>query len=282
MKDFRADLHCHTNCSDGALSPKEIVLLAKQIGLSALSITDHDTTSAYSAAIPLSQELGLILISGVEFSSGWEEMSVHILAYGFSIDDPNILSFCEAHTKRREERNHAIVEKLTKNKMPLAYEDIVAAAASVSESSGKKTIGRPHIALAMVAKGYVDSVQQAFRLYIGEECPCYVQGTLFDAADTIDLIHQAKGAAVIAHPHLIKNERVLSSLLKLNFDGIECYYGNQPARNSERWINIARAKKWILTGGSDYHGISRPDDRLGSSWVNEETFQALLACLKTK
>lgn len=281
MNQFRADLHCHTTCSDGSLTPEEIVTLAKEIGLSALSITDHDTVAAYATAAPLSQKLNIILIPGVEFSAAWEQESVHILGYGFVLDDPRIQEFCKAHTKRRLDRNRAILEKLSKKGMPLSYEEILTAASCTPENGGKKTIGRPHIALAMMAKGYVKTVQEAFRLHIGEECPCYVQGSLFGVAETIDLIHSAKGAAVIAHPHLIKNEPVLASLLKLNFDGIECYYSNQAAKHNERWIKIAKTKKWVMTGGSDFHGISRrPDDRLGSSWVDQETFNKLLECLK--
>jgi predicted metal-dependent phosphoesterase TrpH len=277
MNEFRADLHCHSNCSDGSLSPEALLHLAKQIGLSALSITDHDTVEAYSTAQPISKELGILLITGVEFSAAWDNVSVHILGYGFRVDDPKIQAFCLAHTKRRFERNQAIIAKLNTKGMPLTYEEVLAAAARSPDNSEKKTIGRPHIALAMKEKGYVETIQQAFKLHIGEECPCYVQGTLFSAADTIEVIHQAAGVAVIAHPHLIRNETVLAGLLKLNFDGIECYYGSNLSKNNERWIKIAHAKKWLKTGGSDYHGINRPDERLGSSWVDQETLQVLQA-----
>jgi predicted metal-dependent phosphoesterase TrpH len=281
MNTFRADLHCHTTCSDGSLTPEQIVTLAKEIGLSALSITDHDTVDAYTTALPLSEKLGLVLLPGVEFSAVWEQESVHILGYGFTLQDPSIQTFCDAHAKRRLDRNMAILEKLAKNRMPLSYEEVLVAASSPSEERKKKTIGRPHIALALMAKGYVKSIQEAFRYHIGEGCPCYDQGSFFCVVETIELLHNANGIAIIAHPHLIREETVLAALLKLNFDGIECYYSNQSPKNNERWIKIAQTKQWLMTGGSDFHGISRrPDDRLGSSWVNEEIFNKLLACLK--
>jgi len=281
MNTFRADLHCHTTCSDGSLTPEQIVTLAKEIGLSALSITDHDTVDAYTTALPLSEKLGLVLLPGVEFSAVWEQESVHILGYGFTLQDPSIQTFCDAHAKRRLDRNMAILEKLAKNRMPLSYEEVLVAASSPSEERKKKTIGRPHIALALMAKGYVKSIQEAFRYHIGEGCPCYDQGSFFGVVETIELLHNANGIAIIAHPHLIREETVLAALLKLNFDGIECYYSNQSPKNNERWIKIAQTKQWLMTGGSDFHGISRrPDDRLGSSWVNEEIFNKLLACLK--
>lgn len=258
------------------MSPEEILRVAKQIGLSGLSITDHDTVEAYAAAIPLSQELGLQLLPGVEFSSAWERASVHILGYGFALDHPQILSLCQTHAKRRLERNQAILDKLSQHGMPLTYEEVLSAASPHSKSL-KKSIGRPHIAMAMAQKGYVKSIQEAFTKYIAEESPCYVQGSLIDAAETIEIIHAAEGAAIIAHPHLIKNEALLQALLKLNFDGIECYYGSRNAKTNARWIRIAQAKKWLITGGSDFHGLNKPYEHLGSSWVDEKAYQNIKA-----
>jgi 3',5'-nucleoside bisphosphate phosphatase len=279
MSDFRADLHCHSTCSDGSLSPEQIVYLAKQIGLSGLSITDHDTIEAYATANPLCKTLGLTLIPGVEFSAAWKNISVHVLGYGFSLSDPNIHAFCTAHAKRRLERNQAIMERLNKHNMPLTYEEIIGA---TDHSCERKSIGRPHIALAMMQKGYVESIKEAFKLYIGEDKPCYVQGTLFDVVDTIELLHQAKGIAIIAHPHLIKKEQVLSSLLTLDFDGIECYYGRYASKNNQKWIKIAKKKHWAMTGGSDFHGTNRPEEHLGSSWIDENAFNVLQECIRAR
>lgn len=272
MNEFRADLHCHTTCSDGTTTPQEIVKMACNLGLQGLSITDHDTIEAYREALPAAQAINLSLISGVEFSAMHRQTNVHILAYSFSLSSPIIRDFCQRHYQRRELRNRLILERLAAHGMPLSQEDFPDNLFSVQSHH---PIGRPHIALAMVKKGYVSSIQQAFQKYIGEGKPCYVSGEAFSVEETLDLIHKAQGLAIIAHPHLIENVGVLRDLLSMNFDGIEGYYGRFPRHVQERWIKIGTHKGWIITGGSDFHGDIKPNLPLGSSWVNEETFNIL-------
>ena len=271
MTKFRADLHCHSTCSDGTLTPAEIVKLACQSQLSGLSITDHDTIEAYKQALPVSEEHHLPLISGVEFSAEHQKTSVHILAYSFSLNSSIIQDFCFRHHQRRIQRNQAILDLLTKEGISLTEQEVQEHGSMSDHSS----IGRPHIALAMVKKGYVHSIQQAFNDYIGEGKPCYAPGDVFSVEETIHLIHQAKGLAIIAHPHLIENVRIIRDLLQMNFDGIEGYYGRFPLNKHERWLKIGAKKGWIITGGSDFHGDIKPKLPLGSSWVNEEIFTLL-------
>jgi predicted metal-dependent phosphoesterase TrpH len=275
MSDFRADLHCHSTCSDGSLSPLEIVHLAKKKGLRGLSITDHDTTEAYvTGIVPLCKELGIELLTGVEFSAMHEDQSVHILGYGYQLHDPHIDALCAKHAARRKERNKAILELLGKHKMPISEEDLIAALPE-DDAKSVRTIGRPHIALAMVKKGYVGSIQEAFKKYIGEDRSCYAHGTALSIQETIDAIHSAKGAAIIAHPHLLPNGKLLKILLEMPFDGIECYYGTFPAKDHKRWIKIAQHRQWLITGGSDFHGTIKPNIELGCSWIDEPTFNTL-------
>lgn len=268
MVDFRADLHCHSTCSDGTLSPTGLVQLACDIQLKGLSITDHDTIAAYEEAMPAAQNAHLPLISGVEFSAVHEKTNVHILGYSFSLQSPSIHEFCAKHCQRRTDRNKAILDLLAAHGMPIDSDEL-------KISSPSAIIGRPHIALAMMKKGYVDSIQKAFQMYIGEGKPCYFPGEKISVEETIDCIHQAHGLAVIAHPHLIENVKVVRDLIELNFDGIEGYYGRFPAHEHERWIKIGIRKGWLITGGSDFHGDIKPNLPLGSSWVNEETFSIL-------
>lgn len=275
MNDFRADLHCHSTCSDGSCSPEELVRLAKQIGLSALSITDHDTIDAYSKATPLCAELGIILLPGIEFSTMLKGVSVHILAYGFDVNNEELASFCALHVNRRRTRNQAILELLTANGMPLSEEDLISTI-PIGEVAKKRVIGRPHIAQAMINKGYVTSIQDAFRKFIAEGQPYYVQGPSFSTEETIDLIHRIKGLAVIAHPHLIRKPAIVDTLLNLKFDGIECYYGRFQPKEHQRWLKIAEKKGWLVTGGSDFHGTVKPDLPLGSSWINQEKFSKVI------
>lgn len=274
MSDFRADLHCHTTCSDGTSSPEEVVKMALELGLSGLSITDHDSIEAYEQALPLAQQIGLKIIPGVEFSSFLEGVSVHILAYAFPLQSPVIKNFCSRHQERRAKRNREILQRLNTQGFSLSEEEVLAVLGDNLPSS-HHTIGRPHIALAMLKKGYIQSIPEAFNKYIGEGKSCYAAGEHFSARETIDLIHQAQGLAIIAHPHLINHPPTLRKLLEMNFDGIECYYARFNKPSIKRWIKIAEHRKWIITGGSDYHGSIKPQIPLGASWVDQEHFQIL-------
>ncbi|HEV8052138.1 MAG TPA: PHP domain-containing protein, partial [Parachlamydiaceae bacterium] len=149
MNEFRADLHCHTTCSDGSETPAQIIQLAKQAGLSGLSITDHDTIDAYETAIPLAKEAEITLLPGIEFSTVLNQISVHILGYGFDVDNEDIRNLCSKHTERRMNRNLGVLDLLAKHGMPLDYEDLLDAISNEAATKGR-SIGRPHIAFAMV------------------------------------------------------------------------------------------------------------------------------------
>lgn len=272
MNEFRADLHCHSTCSDGSKTPKELISLAKSLGLSGLSITDHDTIEGYKEALPYAKELDIDLITGVEFSTVHNGESVHILCYRYPIDSPLIKSFCEKHQTRRTNRNRGILQRLKEEGMPITEEEMLA---TIHQDNQKHTIGRPHIAMAMVKKGYVISIQDAFKRYIGDDKSCYVSGDSFSTEETIDLIHQAQGLAIIAHPHLLEDGNLLQDMLKMPFDGIECFYAKFSPYQNQRWLDIAKKKNWLITGGSDYHGDIKPNLMLGNSFVDQATFNAL-------
>jgi len=261
---FQADLHCHTTCSDGSLTPVQLIELAKKKGLQGLSITDHDTIAAYESAIPAAKSAGILLGTGVEFSADFEGTSVHILGYDFLLTNEELRAFCLAHQKRRQERNSAILMKLKQQKMPIEEEEL--------EALTGTTIGRPHIAYLMLQKKYVSSIKEAFHLYLGEGKLCYAPGLPFTVQQTIDLIHKAEGKAFIAHPHLINDSKVILALLKMNFDGIECYYARCALEKERRWLKIAKKYNWLISGGSDYHGDLRPYSPLGCSWVDRSHF----------
>ncbi len=266
---FRADLHCHTTCSDGTFTPDQLVRHAKEIGLSGLSITDHDTIEAYPIATKVAKEVGILLGTGVEFSSVFKEMSVHILGYDFLLDDPDLIAFCKKHEQRRLERNQVILEKLRAHRMPIAESELLA--------RGEKSIGRPHIAQLMVEKGYVNSIKHAFQLYLGDDKPCFYRGKSFSSEETIDIIHQAQGKAFLAHPHLLDHRRKIRELLQLPFDGIECYYARFFPADEKKWIQIATERKMLISGGSDFHGSVKDYIPLGCSWVNQETFSKIFS-----
>ncbi len=277
MKEFRADMHCHTTCSDGSKTPEEVIQLALQIGLSGLSITDHDTIEAYTQAIPLAEKLGLEIVSGVEFSSMLSDVPVHILGYSFDLKHPVLNDLCQKHILRRTERNRMMLAALQKNGFKISEEELFELA---TKHPGKHSIGRPHIALLMMQKGYVKSIQDAFKKYLGEGCSCYIRGESISVEETIDAIHQAKGLAVIAHPHLINHIPTLRKLMQMNFDGLEGYYSKFPPEVQNQWVEAAQKKEWLITGGSDFHGDVKPNTPLGCSWIQKETFSILKDRLK--
>lgn len=275
MTFFRADLHCHSTCSDGSETPQAIVHMAYEKGLKALSITDHDSIDAYDKALPEASKLGIEMISGVEFSSVHKGTSVHILGYGFELENQKIINFCKEHKERRIRRCMRILELLEKQNMPISQQELFQNSEGQSVPEKAKAYGRPHIAMLMIKKGYVSTIQEAFRKYLGEGCCCYTPAEGFSSEETIDLIHAVKGVAIIAHPHLIKDSRILLDLLKMPFDGIECYYGKFGPSVHERWVKIATRRQWLITGGSDFHGDIKPLLPLGSSWIDEDNFLKL-------
>jgi len=266
---FRADLHCHTTCSDGSMTPREIVFHAKEVGLSGLSITDHDNVLAYKEAIPAAEEAKIALGTGVEFSSVLEGKNVHLLGYDFDPNDPDLLAFCKRHVIRRRERNRIILSKLEKHGMeidPKKFEVLLERGIPV---------GRPHIALELIERGYVKSMQESFDRFLADGKPCFDPGKPISAKETIDLIHKLGGKAFLAHPHFLRNSRMIRKLLSLPLDGIECYYARIPRDQEEKWVEIAEKRGLLKSGGSDFHGDIKPMIPLGCSWVTEETFDRI-------
>lgn len=263
---FRADLHCHSTCSDGTITPIDLIYLAKKMGLSGLSITDHDTIACYVPELfQIASEVGIRLKTGAEFSTGHQGVGIHVLAYSFPPASPLLVSFCQEHQQRRHDRNSEILELLKKHGMPIAEEDLLAYG----------TIGRPHIAEQMLARGYVKTFREAFDRYLGDNKSCYAPGKLFTIEETLEIIFRSGGKSFLAHPALIREKKILKDLLEYPFDGIEVYYGTLSDHEKEKWAKIAKEHDLLVSGGSDFHGGMTPEVPLGISWVDEETFELI-------
>ena len=270
MVEFRADLHCHTTCSDGTDSPEVVIRKAALIGLQGLSITDHDTIAAYTPQLfSLAEELKIQLLAGLELSSEWEKTSVHILGYGIDLQSSSLRDFLISMVRRRNERNENIVQKLKNKGFAIELGEI--------ERLGFPIIGRPHIAWLMVKKGYVKSTKEAFDRYLKDGASCYASGIKFTPQEVIDQIHSAKGKAILAHPHFLPQGSFIREILKLPLDGLEGYYGLLHPFQEKHWLDLAKTRNWIVTGGSDYHGSVKPDTPLGASWTSQETFISLIS-----
>lgn len=268
---WSADLHCHSTCSDGTLTVEELIDKAIAIGLSGLSITDHDTVEAYRIAPGLAAKKKLLLLGGVEFSTTFETQSVHVLAYAFNLNSPEISALCRRHVLRRQERNRAIIEKLNLRGMKISENELF----EISQDFPKKSLGRPHIAQILINKGYVSSIKEAFIQYIGDDASCFVRGEPISTEETLEIIHKAGGVAALAHPHLMENKQLVEKVLTLPFNGIEGYYGTFAVEQNQRWIDLAKKRNLFIVGGSDFHGSIKPGIPLGCSWTPEETFQML-------
>lgn len=265
-----ADLHCHSTFSDGTATPTEVVKLALEKGLKGLSITDHDTVSAYPELIEATKGTSLKIISGVEFSSAHRDTPIHILGYSFKLDHPKIIELVNFHTTRRIERNQQILKNLNAHGLKISLEDIKETMPTMTHQ-----IGRAHIAYTLFKRGIVPSTQMVFQKWIGEGRPCYANSNHPSIEETIRIIHEAGGFAVIAHPHLIKQKSVLKAILKMKFDGIEARYALFPPHANQRFFDIAKDYKLFTTGGSDFHGEIRLQNPLGASVTDEALFDFL-------
>lgn len=261
----KADCHCHTVFSDGTLSPEALLLLAKEKQLTGLSITDHDTTDAYPIALPLAKQLGITLVPGIEISAHYQNTSIHVLGYAFDLSNLALQRFCQQLQSERTIRNNKILAKLANIDLPITMDEI-------TERFPLGTVGRPHIAKLMVEKGYVKNMQKAFERFLGEKKRCYVGDLTVTVPEAIDVIHQAGGFAVLAHPHGLR-AKVLNALCEMPFDGIEVYYGQLSLKQESPILSIAVRKNWLVTGGSDFHGDKKSYQGLGCSFTPQETFE---------
>lgn len=269
MSPFRADLHCHSTFSDGTFTPEELLQEAKVKGLQGLSITDHDTTAAYSDKLfELANFLEIKLLPGVEISSYWKETTVHILGYGFDLNSDTFQHFLEAVRGRRQERNKAIMVMLQKRNIPITFEELCNANPCQSH-----VLGRVHIAQLMLKNRYVRTLQEAFDRFLADH---FLPSTAkFELLEVIEEIHKARGKAILAHPHHFKKERFIKEVLTHPFDGIEGYCGRLLPNQEKRFVEEGQKRGWIVTGGSDFHGDIKPYLPLGCSWVSEEVYEKL-------
>lgn len=263
------DLHMHSTCSDGTLTPEELVVLAKEKGLKGISITDHDSVNAYPDALLHAKKHQITLISGIELSCHFKDESTHILGYSFDYSHPSLLALCERHRLRRVNRNLAILDKLKSLGIEISETELNANATGV--------VGRPHIAKILVQRGLVADIPDAFKTYLGEGKKAYCPGETFSVEEAIQVIHEAKGFAVLAHPHLHYNHAFVRELLNAHsFDGIECEYAIMPPAKNAPWSNLAKQKNLLITGGSDFHGAIKPMIPLGSATIQEEQIEPLI------
>jgi len=277
------DLHTHTNHSDGTLSPKELVYLAHSQGLKALAVTDHDITTANEEAINIGSQIGVTVVPGVELSVDYPlPGNGHLDILGLFIDyehgelNQALRSLREERTRRGER----ILERLSDIGIRISL-------AEVQAEVGKGSLGRPHIARVMMKRGYVANVNQAFQKYLKNGAPAFVDKQKLSASESIDLIINAGGMAIIAHPFSLGFTTykdfgdTFLTLKALGLQGLEVYYPNY-SDSMCRWLrSFAAENDLLISGGSDFHGSVKPDIQLGSGpgnlHVPDEVYENLRA-----
>ena len=266
-----ADLHTHTYHSDGTRSPKEVVDVARAHGITILSISDHDNLAAYFEIKTYADEAGVLLVPGIELSCEYEGIDIHVLAYAFDAHDERIAERLSGFRDTRHRRGAVIVERL----QSLGYKKI--SLQRVEELAGGGSLGRPHVARALVEAGYVKSVSEAFDKLLGTGKPGNVEKERFRVSEAVTLIKAAGGVTSIAHPTLYPNhEKIVPLLLDAGVDAVEVIHPDVDALNREKYTNLTRFRGKFATGGSDDHGAVKTAQTLGTIRVPETMIQPLL------
>ena len=279
---IKADLHMHSTASDGMYAPDELMRRAAGMGFTHVALTDHDSMAGLLLAQKEAQALGMTLIPGVELSCGAQK-EIHVLGYGFDPENAALRAFCSERVAQREARTAAMVQKLCELGKPIEM-------ARVREMA-RGVMGRPHVARAMLEMGYVNSVSDAFERFLKPGKPAYVPKEDVKVAEAVRLIHEAGGAAVLAHPMELKmGDTMLESLIgewqTQGLDGIEVYHPSAQNNHASFLKHLAERCGLLVTGGSDFHGETVRKTGIGEGldrWRSaQEDIKGLLTSIDSK
>lgn len=273
------DLHIHSTYSDGTMTPRDLVDLAKKKGLRAISLTDHDTVDGVTEAISSCKENGFEVISGIEIGAKFSDITIHILGYLFDPDNAALRTALKRLQDARNARNSNILLRLTQLGIDISDEEL-------RNISRMGQTGRPHIARMLLKKGVVKTIDEAFARFLRKGARAYVPRFLYTAEEVFALLRRAGGIGVLAHPLQIHNSdfnflTAIEQLTVLGLDGIETYYPTHSKKTRKTLIKLAADCNLVLTGGSDYHGEIRPGTTLAGG-KNVTVPYELLAKMKNR
>lgn len=257
------DLHTHTNASDGAMPPFELVFCAARAGLRAIAITDHDTVSGLDEGIAAGEDVGVEVIAGIELSANYPR-EMHILGLFIDHHSPALTNKLESLKQYRAERNAKMIDNLASQGFIISYDDVLA----FKPGSTLAGIGRIHMALALTKKGYAGSVSEAFSKFLTGGAASYVARQKFEPQECIKIIKDAGGYAFLAHPiYSEKEPQNLESLIvrlkDCGLDGVECMHSEQDEAFSDICLRLCRKYSLMVSGGSDFHGANKPHIQIG-------------------
>lgn len=274
MSDRLIDLHAHSSVSDGTERPEQLVAAAVEAGLDVLAITDHDSTAGWEEAFQAAQGTGLTVLPGIELSTQEDGVSVHLLGYLVDPQHPGLVTETERLREERWTRAETMVERIAAD-YALDWDDVLAQAAPGA------TIGRPHIADALVARGHVPDRSAAFQSILHWRGSYYSAHNAPQPATGVELITAAGGVAVIAHPGArgpdgLLDDRRVRQLVDAGLFGVELRHRDNPPASRGRWARIAARYGLVTTGSSDYHGAGKPN-RLAENTTDAEVYEAIVA-----
>lgn len=273
----RLDLHLHTTFSDGSRTPTDVLALARKAQVSAVAITDHDTVAGLPEAIAAGRSLGIEVVPGIELSSRWGETELHILGYFLEWNDQVFQRQLTRFQDARHVRNPRIIEKLNALGIDITYDE-------VRTLAGNDSVGRPHIARVLIEKGYVTSAKEAFDRYLADGAAAHVPRELPDPREAIAIIRAAHGIPVLAHPSWLDRSegitKICEQLKAAGLGGLEVHYSSHRPEQTSAYLDVARRLDLLVTGGSDFHGVTKPDIEVGIGRGQLKVPEAILEPLR--
>jgi 3',5'-nucleoside bisphosphate phosphatase len=298
---MKADLHLHTWYSDGTESPSETTRRAAELGFNVVAVTDHDTMAGVGEALESGRKLGIRVIPAVEITAQFRDQELHLLAY-FSDEPDNtggkgwqaseIHDQLQSYSRHRFERARRIVKRLQELGVEVTMEEILEQASSHQDAGSREggelegaTLGRPHIAAALVARGHVNSVDEAFEHYLKRGRAAWVDKHRPEVSEVISLVHRHGGLTLLAHPGLLRNDRIPNQLREAGLDGVEVYHSRHTPSQSARFRAFAREHDLLVSGGSDCHGMLKGEPLMGKiefEGEDLERFLGGLSCMESR
>jgi hypothetical protein len=265
-----ADLHLHTLYSDSTYTPEQLIRDSKAAGLSAISVVDHDTIDGIDICTQLGKKEGVEVIPGIELSAEYENKEVHILGYFIDHTNKAFKEKLDMLKSNRRDRVYKIIEKLKKVGIDLDPE-------KVFSLSDRGTVGRLHIARAMVEDGHVRTIYDAFYRFIGDRGPAFVLGFRFTPHDAVKLIKGVGGIPVLAHPYVLNDDQLIVKFVEFGVMGLEVYYPEHSQSLINVYLEMARKYNLLVTGGSDCHGTAKPEVKIGLIKIPYELVEKIKA-----
>lgn len=252
-----ADLHLHTNFSDGTYTPEELTGRARELKFAALALTDHDTVEGCARMAVACREENIEFVPATELTAELDGIELHLLGYFVDTGNRRLLAEMEKFQNVRQNRIREMVSRLNQLNVPLSADSVFALA-------NCRSPGRPHVGRALVMGGFCASLDEAFERFLKKNRPAWVPKFKISALDAIELIHQAGGLAVMAHPGLNRSDEIIPDLVAAGLDGIECFHTKHTASTSEHYVRLATQHGLLITGGSDCHGLSKGKPLIGT------------------